>query len=146
MSAYSILHPNKSSTDLSMDGDFESKVDDAAFVRPRPGSSFARLAWVFHAVMVVSNLCLMAWTLSLPTARVAMKQTTLEGVGSESRKFEFHGIYLPDGSLNPHLSNNFTGPPRASLDAAWKELQRCTSPLDIWRLISAANKTLNRRQ
>ncbi|KAK0644695.1 hypothetical protein B0T16DRAFT_333339 [Cercophora newfieldiana] len=48
----------------------------------------------------------------------------MNNVRHEPRKFDFHGIYLADGALNPRLSNNFTGPPRPALESAWAELQK----------------------
>ncbi|KAK0616154.1 hypothetical protein B0T14DRAFT_604523 [Immersiella caudata] len=125
MPEYSILHQNESLTDLSTDDGLEKKANATCLDRSYQRHSSLKLAWMIHAVMALINVCFLTWTLSRPAVfGTAVSTTLLRNFGSEPRKFEFYGIYLPDGSLSPRLTNNLTGPPRAALNSAWRELQK----------------------
>ncbi|KAK0648016.1 hypothetical protein B0T16DRAFT_326939 [Cercophora newfieldiana] len=49
----------------------------------------------------------------------------IPNAGFEMQAFDFSKIYKSDGTLNPQKKiKRFTGPPRAELTDAWRELQR----------------------
>ncbi|KAM4064468.1 hypothetical protein HRG_005163 [Hirsutella rhossiliensis] len=45
-------------------------------------------------------------------------------ISYEQREFELLAIYLSNGTLNPHKSNAFSGPPRKELENEWDHLMK----------------------
>ncbi|GKZ68231.1 hypothetical protein AnigIFM50267_002859 [Aspergillus niger] len=54
----------------------------------------------------------------------AFEDTLQDNIKLEKHRFELLAIYRHDGDLNPHKTNNFSGPPRPELEEAWDRLMK----------------------
>ncbi|RDH37029.1 hypothetical protein BDQ94DRAFT_167104 [Aspergillus welwitschiae] len=54
----------------------------------------------------------------------AFEDTLQDNIKLVKHRFELLAIYRHDGDLNPHKTNNFSGPPRPELEEAWDRLMK----------------------
>ncbi|CAK43888.1 hypothetical protein M747DRAFT_356016 [Aspergillus niger ATCC 13496] len=65
----------------------------------------------------------------------AFKDTLQDNIKLEKHRFELLAIYRHDGDLNPHKTNNFSGPPRPELEEAWDRLMKSSMLEDLIPLV-----------
>ncbi|KAI1110465.1 hypothetical protein F5Y14DRAFT_454999 [Nemania sp. NC0429] len=76
---------------------------------------------IMNLAFLVANVSGYLTLKTLPNVQPA-SNALKDYIRHEQRQFELLGIFRHDGSLNPHKTNSFNGPPRPELEDAWDSL------------------------
>ncbi|XRM42745.1 hypothetical protein ABZX51_005954 [Aspergillus tubingensis] len=118
----------------------ETAEEEGLLSAPRPTTRLlSRSSWLkeysirIHLSLLFLNvLMFIAYTfpwskptyIAYPDIAASPLRTAVE---YEPRRFETLAIYRHDGSLNPHKTNAYNGPPRPELEEAWDKLMNNTN-------------------
>ncbi|PFH62854.1 hypothetical protein XA68_11635 [Ophiocordyceps unilateralis] len=112
---------------LTRDG-ADDDVNETTLIQPR--SSRFKRAIAIHAIFLTANILVLllnayTWHNNFRSRSDPHSPTPFRNVVSyEARSFDVKAIYLNNGTLNPHKTNSFNGPPRESLEDAWDKLMK----------------------
>ncbi|KAI0446906.1 hypothetical protein F4803DRAFT_546758 [Xylaria telfairii] len=95
----------------------------ASKLSSRLRAEYILLLLVINLVLLVANVTGYLPLRASPGFQYA--SSSLRGsIRYQDRHFELLAVFKHDGSINPHKSNSFNGPPRPELDEAWDDLMK----------------------
>ncbi|KAF4587167.1 hypothetical protein GQ602_003860 [Ophiocordyceps camponoti-floridani] len=109
--------------------DGEDGGQDTQESRIPPRRSLLSRAVAIQAVFLIANLIILLFNVytwhSVRSHADPHNPTPFRNVISyEARPFDVQAIYLENGTLNPHKTNSFNGPPRRDFEEAWEKLMK----------------------
>ncbi|GAW18401.1 hypothetical protein ANO14919_078760 [Xylariales sp. No.14919] len=86
-------------------------------------AEYLLLLLIINLVLLVVNVTGYLPLRASPESQYASISLT-DSIRYEDRHFELLAVFKHDGSINPHKSNSFNGPPRLELEEAWDDLMK----------------------